>query len=81
MAAKCITFRRKTKDGPRLSKPVTVCFKRKVSKRKQQKLRGKKKSKGLSPNVCRARDGKFMRCTGPARGFALPGVGLLRNEF
>ena len=78
MAAKCVTFRRKTKGGPRLKKPVTVCFKRKVAKKKKVSA---KERKGLSPNVCRARDGKFMRCTGPARGFALPGVGLLRNEF
>ena len=78
MATKCITFRRKTKNGPRLKKPVTVCFKRKVAKKKKMSA---KKSKGLPPNVCRARDGKFMRCTGPARGYPLPGVGLLRNEF
>jgi len=73
--AKCITFRRKVKNGPRLAKPVTVCFKSK----KASPSKARRRKSVSSGSACRARDGKFMRCTGPAKGFALPGVGLLRN--
>ncbi len=78
MATKCVTFRRKTRGGARLKKPVTVCFKRKVAKKKAA---SKRRRSGLPKNVCRRADGRFKKCSNVRRGAGrIPGAGLLRNK-
>ena len=78
MATKCVTFRRKTRGGPRLKKPVTVCFKRKVARKKAAP---KRRRSGAPKGVCRRADGRFAKCSSVRRGAGrIPGAGLLRNK-